>query len=880
MADEDVVVNDNYRDESLPRHHQLTPIEGFAAEDLEPAVDHVVVTNMDDSLAAAPRAGGRSPPNYDKAPDFAEPGGQTSKGSRTSLQLPTPTSTTLDEGDELTAGFTQQQPRPKVGIVNRLPSQQPEMQELAHDMVAQTVSRKATRKGEPRLMQQVTAAMNQHHRMDEQSLARVVTTRMRRQSSMPTRRTSEQPVESNALYEDLERIKDIKKNPRRMSHKLSELRDERSHLQTDLEQITGFTLWWAEASMRLRHAKENVIDFFKNIQIWKHSIKKLEGRHGQAVGTYFRYLRWNFNMNVFMGLLYILLVTVPYGLQNGFTTAERLIQPQYNASSDGYAEEFAALLTGGGGLNLSAYFIGSYMVEYDGFDNSKSVGNYDVPLAYAFVTIISLICIVAALFRSVYINIYNVASFMDEGQTPLSQTLFASHDYSLTERTSILIQQEGFARVLMGQVFELQAREADKEKDKRWILFKRVVINLIVLGILAASFYGIEAAVSRFSTSDDDLELLIPSFVVSILNQAVPISFEIMARKEEWRTPLHGIQATIMRSIVLRIGSLYAFFYTYFIQRSNRMCWESFVGQQIYAFLIVSFLVEIVTSMVIDPVRKALFERTTWFKNYLPTARFQTIKCTLEMLWTQAICWFGTFFCPLLPILAAIKHGVLFYLKKFSTLRFCAPPEVAFRATYSLGSVVSFMMLFTLFCIAIPLGYTLTSVQPSGAFVSDAHRWIDPGVLTGAVCTDDSASCSDCYGSSPNFTQSVCFRTGASGSYPIGVTVTLEDLCNACPTGCGPFRHQKSVFNVLDNEYRTWPTALRAIFDYIGTIAFATVFVFGLLTWLLISSAKLSAQRRLIARLQMERDMERMDKRWILKEWAITFEGHEDMKRK
>jgi hypothetical protein len=30
----------------------------------------------------------------------------------------------------------------------------------------------------------------------------------------------------------------------------------------------------------------------------------------------------------------------------------------------------------------------------------------------------------------------------------------------------------------------------------------------------------------------------------------------------------------------------------------------------------------------------------------------------------------------------------------------------------------------------------------------------------------------------------------------------------------------------------------------------------------------------------MERDMERMDKRWILKEWAITFEGHDEAKRK
>jgi hypothetical protein len=133
-----------------------------------------------------------------------------------------------------------------------------------------------------------------------------------------------------------------------------------------------------------------------------------------------------------------------------------------------------------GGLNLTAYFIGAYMVEYNGFDNSKSAGDFDVPLAYAFVTIISLICIVAAIFRrsvitacrwlslmspchilsvschrlsrcyhSVYTNVYNVATFIDEGQTPVSQTVFASHDYTLMEESSIKIQQEGFARMLM-----------------------------------------------------------------------------------------------------------------------------------------------------------------------------------------------------------------------------------------------------------------------------------------------------------------------------------------------------------------------------------------------------------------------------------------------
>jgi hypothetical protein len=93
------------------------------------------------------------------------------------------------------------------------------------------------------------------------------------------------------------------------------------------------------------------------------------------------------------------------------------------------------------------------------------------------------------------------------------------------------------------------------------------------------------------------------------------------------------------------------------------------VGQKIYAVLVTTFIMEMITSVAIDPVKKALFEKTSWFKHYLGTARFQITKCVLEMLWTQAIVWFGAFFCPLIPFLGAFKHFVLFYMKKFSTMR-------------------------------------------------------------------------------------------------------------------------------------------------------------------------------------------------------------------
>ena len=43
-------------------------------------------------------------------------------------------------------------------------------------------------------------------------------------------------------------------------------------------------------------------------------------------------------------------------------------------------------------------------------------------------------------------------------------------------------------------------------------------------------------------------------------------------------------------------------------------CWETYVGQQLYTFLIINMLVEIVTSLGIDPIRKRLYEKTTWFR--------------------------------------------------------------------------------------------------------------------------------------------------------------------------------------------------------------------------------------------------------------------------
>ena len=75
----------------------------------------------------------------------------------------------------------------------------------------------------------------------------------------------------------------------------------------------------------------------------------------------------------------------------------------------------------------------------------------------------------------------------------------------------------------------------------------------------------------------------------------------------------------------MRLVGLYVFFYTQFVRKDNFMvgrhcgllvslscvqCWESYVGQQIYEVYIVTFIFELVTSIIVNPL-KVFFNKYT-----------------------------------------------------------------------------------------------------------------------------------------------------------------------------------------------------------------------------------------------------------------------------
>lgn len=212
------------------------------------------------------------------------------------------------------------------------------------------------------------------------------------------------------------------------------------------------------------------------------------------------------------------------------------------------------------------------MIPLKSYDPQKRDGSYDIALAYFLVTGLSLAFLFVIILRRVSLDVHNLTGGIDEGQHPISEIVFASYDHTLLEERSIRLKQLSIAQALMEQVFEQKSKAEYEAKNPRALLRRRICVNIIVLMILMLSFWAIQATVTAYGeTVSNSFDQLIPSIVVSLLNQVVPITFEMLARLEQWRTPLQGIVWTVVRSIFLRLGSLYAFFWTYFSTRSSFM---------------------------------------------------------------------------------------------------------------------------------------------------------------------------------------------------------------------------------------------------------------------------------------------------------------------
>nr|XP_048688515.1 transmembrane channel-like protein 4 isoform X1 [Caretta caretta] len=523
---------------------------------------------------------------------------------------------------------------------------------------------------------------------------------------------------------------------------------------------------WEQWQVGMRHLWGQVRGALLYAQVWRGSLHRIEGHFGTGIQSYFNFLRFLVLLNLGGALLMVGFVVAPNaafeGLQlnqtqQGQNSMVNRSCLQYDPTERGLVSYFTYLmdlLSGTGFMEVTHLFYGYYpnsAVDFVGF-------SYNIPLAYLLSVLgYFSVCLLWIVHRAVHLLKRSLVGENGELST-YSHKVFAGWDFCLAPGTAAAMKHNSLRYELRMDLEEQTLRRvmAQRSPGQRLALFSlRGALNLLVLGLLGAAFYGVYRATEYSQRAQQDtspgqqglvLGLLVaylPSIVITAANQLVPLAFGLLVRLERYPLSLE-IRLTLLRTVFLRLSSLLVLLFSLWTQitchgdpaadscrichhnHQQHPCWETSVGQEMYKLLVFDLLVLLLVLLLVEFPRKLLVTHgPAPLARLLGQQEFLVPPNVLDLVYGQTVCWVGTAFSPLLPLLHAAKLILLFYLKKLTLFSNCRPADRTFRASSS----SFFFLLVLLLGLAIawvPLLYSVFVLQPSqacGPFRGEPTMW-------------------------------------------------------------------------------------------------------------------------------------------------------------
>ncbi|CAB1350153.1 unnamed protein product [Coregonus sp. 'balchen'] len=402
----------------------------------------------------------------------------------------------------------------------------------------------------------------------------------------------------------------------------------------------------------LYHVLFSGLFILSSLQLWKVALKRLGGRFGTGVLSYFLFLRTLLLFNVFLFLINGLFLVLPQAIH----------PPLHTPSS--HRVTGLELFTGTGYLSNSLMFYGYYTNStiniscrpdeattgtVCGTTSDPQMMAYNIPLAYLFTIGISFfITGIVLVYRSFRV-------FKSQGN--LAIKVFCSWDFKVSKKTSELFS-------------EVNCREEEK-------------------GRLAGMAYDqrrLEDAKGEVSLVDEARLLALPG-VVSCGNLLLPGLFNLVSWMENYNSPIIPEP-----------------------ERRGLQCWESFVGQELYRFLLMDFIFTVLYTVFGEFIWK-LFSQGVLRRRRKPV--FDIARNVLELIYGQTLTWLGMLFTPLLPAVQIIKLLLLFHMKKRSLLVNCQVSRKPWRASQMSTLFISLLCFPSFLGAAVSVTYTIWTIKPS-----------------------------------------------------------------------------------------------------------------------------------------------------------------------
>lgn len=221
----------------------------------------------------------------------------------------------------------------------------------------------------------------------------------------------------------------------------------------------------------------------------------------------------------------------------------------------------------------------------------------------------------------------------------------------------------------------------------------------------------------------------LPYITIVCMNFLVPLLFNYLVQFEQY-SPMFVIKITLLRTVFLRLSSLGVLLsrFHYLVTSKFKQntgdcntsygplqCWETFVGQQFYKLLVVDFVTHVFVTLFINFPRAMLARHiNSRFTRFIGEQEFELSKHVLDIVYSQTICWLGTFYSPFIPATAVVLHFGMFYVKKFACLINSKPSAILYRASRS-NSLFMLVLLLSYVLAVIPIVYAAAEIMPSRA---------------------------------------------------------------------------------------------------------------------------------------------------------------------